>query len=93
MLKLKLKNYEEFKSIFGTRNSARGCIYNKILLSFWMHRFKVDKDGRATSIRNMDDLYKLVEEQLGISDHEKNIILNFGDHKLTFYCIHYITFT
>lgn len=61
MLQFDIKDYEDFKTIFGTRTSSRGCIQNKILLSFWMHRFKVDKDGRASfHVKTLDTLYQAV---------------------------------
>lgn len=64
MLYFKLEGYEDFKKIFGTKNSDRGCIANKILLSFWMHRFKLDKNGSASQIKTMSDLYNLIMNSL-----------------------------
>lgn len=67
MLKIQIKNYDEFREIFGTRCSSRGCIQNKVLLAFWKYRFPLDGDGRATSVRTMQDLYNLVIS--GLSQH------------------------
>lgn len=57
MLKFHIKDYEDFKSVFGTCKSTRGCIQNRVLLDFWKTRFKIDGDGRASAIRNVQDLY------------------------------------
>ena len=43
MLGVQIKDYDEFRDIFGTCRSSRGSITNKILLSFWMHRYLIDK--------------------------------------------------
>lgn len=61
-----MKNYDEFRSIFGTRRSPCGCIRNKVLLAFWKYRFLIDKDGRATAIRTMQDLYNLAMENMQV---------------------------
>lgn len=64
MLFFQLKDYNEFKEIFGTKTSSRGCIANKILLSFWKYRFQIDKDGRASQIRTMKDLFNVIIDSL-----------------------------
>lgn len=67
MLQFKIDGYNGFKEVFGTKKSERGCISNRILLSFWKHRFKVDGDARASAITNLAELYNTVVGQL--SDH------------------------
>ena len=67
MLKIQIKNYDEFREIFGTRCSPRGCIQNKVLLAFWKYRFAIDGDGRSSQIRSMQELYNLVMN--GLAQH------------------------
>ena len=75
-----VKDYESFKNIFGSRK-VNGRIINKILISFWKHRYKVDRDFRATQINSVNDLYNLVISQLQYSNinypfHIETIKLN-----------------
>ena len=42
MLKFQIKNYDEFRQIFGTRRSAIGTIRNKVLLDFWKSQFMLE---------------------------------------------------
>ena len=64
MLYFKIKDYSEFKDIFGTKNSPRGTIQNKILLAFWKSRFKSNPNEAASLCRNMTDMYKVVMDCL-----------------------------
>ena len=57
-----IKNYREFKNIF--ERTPDGRLVNKILLSFWKYRYKIDKDFRATRIKTMQDLINLVFSSL-----------------------------
>lgn len=69
MLKFQIKNYDEFRQIFGTRRSAIGTIRNKVLLDFWKSQFLLEnfEDGECSSvIKNVADLYLLVLEDLQI---------------------------
>ena len=63
MLGIGIENYEDFQKVFGGRKRS-GRIINKILLSFWKHRFKIDGNWSATQIKSMDDLYELVISNL-----------------------------
>lgn len=68
MLYLQIANYDEFREIFGTRVSSRGCIKNKILLSYWKYRYKIDEErGACSMIKSMTDLYDLVIRDLSAS--------------------------
>lgn len=64
MLYFKIKDYSEFKDIFGTCKSPRGTIQNKILLAFWKSRFKRNPHEAASLCRNMTDMYKVVMDCL-----------------------------
>lgn len=64
MLYFKIKDYSEFKDIFGTKNSPRGTIQNKILLAFWKSRFQRNPNEAASLCRNMTDMYKVVMDCL-----------------------------
>ena len=64
MLYFKIKDYSEFKDIFGTKNSPRGTIQNKILLAFWKSRFQRNPYEAASLCRNMTDMYKVVMDCL-----------------------------
>ena len=66
MLYFQIKDYSEFKEIFGTCKSPRGTIQNKILLAFWKGRFKRNPKEPASKIRNMIDLYQFIMEQLQV---------------------------
>jgi hypothetical protein len=64
MLYFQIKDYTEFKDIFGTCKSPRGTIQNKILLAFWKSRFQRNPEEDASSCRSMADMYAIVMDQL-----------------------------
>lgn len=68
MLYFKIKDYSEFKDIFGTCKSPRGTIQNKILLAFWKSRFKRNPNEAASLCRNMTDMYNIVMNNLTSAD-------------------------
>lgn len=84
MLGVQIKDYDEFRDIFGTCRSSRGSITNKILLSFWMHRYLIDKDFRATQIKDMRSLFNLVMDSIQSSTHHRYTLnLSLGDFKFS----------
>ena len=84
MLGVQIKDYDEFRDIFGTCRSSRGSITNKILLSFWMHRYLIDKDFRATQIKDMRSLFNLVMDSIQSSKHHRYPLdLSLGDFKFS----------
>lgn len=64
MLYFQIKDYTEFKDIFGTCKSPRGTIQNKILLAFWKGRFQRNPEEKASACKNMADMYAIVMDQL-----------------------------
>ena len=100
MLYFQIKDYNEFREIFGTCKSARGSIQNRILLSFWKTRFKrnciidIENAGIASKIRTMSELFDTVMENL--NQHIPDVYQNLGqvsfrikDQMYTFYCTKY----
>lgn len=79
MLYFQIKDYSEFKDVFGTCKSPRGTIQNKILLAFWKGRFKRNPKEPASKIRTMIDLYQFVMDQLQVG-----ICPNVGPNKVRF---------
>ena len=73
MLYFKIKDYSEFKEIFGTCKSPRGTIQNKILLAFWKSRFKRNPNEPASLCKNMTDMYKIVMDQLTKVHHNIDV--------------------
>ena len=90
-------NYEDFKKLFGSRSSERGALVNKPLLGFWKHRFKLDEINErnpfalGTRIRNLDQLYDLVINDLNGHFENSNIELMIGDSRYMFYSDKYCT--
>jgi hypothetical protein len=64
MLYFQIKDYTEFKDIFGTCKSPRGTIQNKILLAFWKGRFQRNPEEKASACKSMADMYAVVMDQL-----------------------------
>lgn len=64
MLYFQIKDYTEFKDIFGTCKSPRGTIQNKILLAFWKGRFQRNPEEKASACKSMADMYAIVMDQL-----------------------------
>lgn len=64
MLYFKIKDYSEFKDIFGTCKSPRGTIQNKILLAFWKSRFKRNPNEATSLCKSMPDMYAIVMHNL-----------------------------
>ena len=60
MLFFQIENYDEFRKIFGTCRSSRGCIQNKILLAFWVWYFKnhrpEEPSGLASNLKNLPEM-------------------------------------
>lgn len=97
MLYFKIKDYSEFKDIFGTCKSPRGTIQNKILLAFWKSRFKRNPNEPASLCRNMTDMYKIVMNCLtqqyppnGTSNLH-TVKIKIKDKEFVFYSSKYMT--
>lgn len=100
MLYFQIKDYNEFRDIFGTCKSARGSIQNRILLSFWETRFKRDCEldaehiGIASKIKNMSELFDTVIENLNQHIPENyqdlgQVHFRIKDQSFVFYCTKY----
>lgn len=94
MLYFQIKDYNEFRDIYGSRNSARGSIQNKVLLSFWMTRMKRDHNGIASKIRTMNDLFETILDCLNQHLPENyrdcgQVSFDLNDQHYIFYCSKY----
>jgi hypothetical protein len=97
MLYFKIKDYSEFKEIFGTCKSPRGTIQNKILLAFWKSRFKRNPNEPASLCKSMTDMYKIVMDQLtkvhnniDVSNLHR-VVIRIKDKEYVFYSSKYKT--
>lgn len=83
MLKFGIKDYEEFKTIFGTTKNG-GFLINKVLLNFWKFQYK--KCGVPSRIRSLDELFDMVMQNLNpLEGHLSQKSKVYQDKNAAFY--------